>query len=375
MRIAIITLPLHANYGGILQAYALQTILKRMGHNVEIITLSCFLRIPLWRIPFTYIKRCSFKYLFGKKIRIFYEQWYNRTDPLLVIHMKCFIDERIFIRFVNRYNDIKDGEYDAFIVGSDQVWRPQYFKSSIENAYLAFAKKWKNVKRIAYAASFGTDEWEYTLKQTKYCSKLVELFDGVSVREKTAVGLCEHYLHCKAQHVLDPTMLLTASSYYQLFMNKQLSPCDGQLLTYILDENVETENIILQLAAHFGYKPFRVNSRYENYNAPLIERVQPSVEQWLKGFYEAEFIVTDSFHATIFAILFRKPFIVIGNRERGLSRLHSLLCMFSLEKHFVFTSGQINFNMDYSIDTQELDIILDKLRSDSIDYLTYHVRK
>lgn len=310
-----------------------------------------------------------------KKIRIFYEQWYNRTDPLLVIHMKCFIDERIFIRFVNRYSDIKDGEYDAFIVGSDQVWRPQYFKSSIENAYLAFAKKWKNVKRIAYAASFGTDEWEYTLKQTKYCSKLVELFDGVSVREKTAVGLCEHYFHCKAQHVLDPTMLLTASSYYQLFMNKQLPPCDGKLLTYILDENVDTENIILQLAAHFGYKPFRVNSRYENYNAPLIERVQPSVEQWLKGFYEAEFVVTDSFHATIFAILFRKPFIVIGNRERGLSRLHSLLCMFSLEKHFVFTSEQINFNMDYSIDTQELDIILDKLRSDSIDYLTYHLRK
>ena len=70
--------------------------------------------------------------------------------------------------------------------------------------------------------------------------------------------------------------------------------------------------------------PFRVNSKVENKKAPLQERIQPSVEQWLRGFYDTEFIVTDSFHACVFSILFNKPFIVVGNANRGMSR-HVLL--------------------------------------------------
>ena len=122
MRIAIITLPLHANYGGILQAYALQNVLKQMGHTVETIQTPSFKRIPLWRKPLTYIKRFILKYIFGRNVRVFFEQWYNITDPSLVKHMKCFIEEYISIRLVSRYTDIKEDEYEAFIVGSDQIW-------------------------------------------------------------------------------------------------------------------------------------------------------------------------------------------------------------------------------------------------------------
>ena len=102
-----------------------------------------------------------------------------------------------------------EGEYDAFIVGSDQVWRPSY-NQHLEQAFLNFTENWKNVKRIAYAASFGVDNWEFTKKQTKECKRLVQKFDFVSVREDTAVNLCKEHLGIEATHVLDPTLLLSA---------------------------------------------------------------------------------------------------------------------------------------------------------------------
>lgn len=375
MRIAIITLPLHANYGGILQAYALQTVLKQMGHTVETIVTPWQKSMPLWRLPLAYTKRCILKFLLCRKKRIFFEQWYNRTDPPLVEHLRLFVEKELSMRLISKYSDIKDGEYDAFVVGSDQIWRPIYFDSSIENAFLSFAKDWKVVKRIAYAASFGTDKWEYTPKQTEQCRKLAMLFDAISVREESAVDICEKHLDCKVKHVLDPTMLLSVDNYCNLLKNGKPPLSDGQLLTYILDESAETECIVKKIAAKFDYKLFRINSRYEDLEAPLSERMQPSLEQWLKGFYDAKFVVTDSFHATVFSILFGKPFIVIGNRERGMSRLQSLLSMFMLEKHLLLIGEELNLNVDYNIDAQKVNVVLSKLRAKSIDFLTNHLNR
>lgn len=373
MRIAIITLPLHANYGGILQAYALQTVLKQMGHTVETIVTPWQKSMPLWRLPLAYTKRCILKFLLCRKKRIFFEQWYNRTDPPLVEHLRLFVEKELSMRLISKYSDIKDGEYDAFVVGSDQIWRPIYFDSSIENAFLSFAKDWKVVKRIAYAASFGTDKWEYTPKQTEQCRKLAMLFDAISVREESAVDICEKHLDCKVKHVLDPTMLLSVDNYCNLLKNGKPPLSDGQLLTYILDESAETECIVKKIAAKFDYKLFRINSRYEDLEAPLSERMQPSLEQWLKGFYDAKFVVTDSFHATVFSILFGKPFIVIGNRERGMSRLQSLLGLFELDNHLVMVDEELN--LDYGIDVQAVNAVLSELRAESIGFLTNHLNQ
>ena len=106
----------------------------------------------------------------------------------------------------------------------------------------------------------------------------------------------------------------------------------GTLLCYILDETESTTGLISRLAGEMGLVPFRGNSRAEDWSAPLAERIQPPVEQWLRGFMDAELVVTDSFHACVFSILFHKPFIVVGNKERGLARVESLLKMFGLEK-------------------------------------------
>lgn len=369
MRIAIITLPLHGNYGGILQNYALQTVLKRMGHTVETVVFPWELKQPMWRKPLAYGKRFIKKFVFRKNVHIFYEQWYNATQPLLLKNVWAFVGKQIVTRRVNRFADIKENDYDAFVVGSDQIWRPIYSYKPVTDAYLSFAKDWKDVRRIAYAVSFGTAEWEYTPGQTAQCAALVRLFNGVSVREDSAVKLCKEHLHCEAVHVLDPTLLLSAEDYVALFSDKLSEPSRGQLLTYILDETPEKNHIVQKLAGHYHYQPYRANSRYENGNVPLEERVQPPVEQWLKDFYDAKFVVTDSFHATVFSILFGKPFIVIANKARGLSRIESLLKMFGLEKHVVYGEAELDVSLDYALNRQQLQARLQTWREESLGFL------
>lgn len=335
MRIGILTLPLNTNYGGILQAYALQTVLERMGHEVHVIEKKRRpLSIPIQKMPFCYGKRIV-KNIIGRKFPIFYEQKYNREQPIIRQNTDKFIKKYIHIAEYDDFSDIKESEYDAIVVGSDQVWRPKYFGlNQIENAYLKFAEGW-NIKRIAYAASFGTDEWEYTPKQTDECGKLLRMFDAVSVREDSGVDLCKRYFGVEAQHVLDPTMLLDKDDYIKLFKAANTPKSKGNLLCYILDENEEKTALVKRIADEKGLIPFNVKSISDDINSPLYERIQPPLEQWLRGFYDADFVITDSFHACVFSIIFNKPFIVYGNINRGLSRFISLLNMFGLTERIV----------------------------------------
>lgn len=332
MRIGILTLPLHTNYGGILQAYALQTVLETMGHEVKVISRNINYKLPLWKTPFVYSKRII-KNILGHKTPLFYEQKLIKEHPIIRQNTDRFIQQYIHTLNVDNYTDLREEDFDAIVVGSDQVWRPKYF-GRIEDAYLNFAKTW-NIKRIAYAASFGTDQWEYTVRKTKKCSKLVKQFDAVSVREISGIDLCRDYFGINVENVLDPTMLLSKDDYIQLFNISKTPKSNGNLLSYILDETSEKQLLIGKVAEKNGLIPFRVNSKVENMSARLEERIQPPVEQWIRGFYDAEFIVTDSFHACVFAIIFNKPFLVVGNQKRGLSRILSLLTMFKLEDRMI----------------------------------------
>lgn len=330
MKIGILTLPLHINYGGILQAYALQTVLERMGHEVNIIEKEKQpLSIHKYKMPFTYGKRIA-KNIIGEKVPIFYEQKYNREQPIIRQYTDQFIEKYIHVKKYKNFSDIKKSEYDAIVVGSDQVWRPKYFGiNQIEQAYLKFTENW-NIKRIAYAPSFGTDEWEYTTQQTLICGELIKKFDAVSVRENSGVDLCKKYFGVEAQHVLDPTMLLNKEDYIKLFEANNTPKSQGNLLCYFLDETDEKKALIKRIAKEKGLIPFNVKSKSDDINTPISDRVQPPLEQWLRGFYDAKFVVTDSFHACVFSIIFNKPFIVYGNIKRGLSRFESLLNIFEL---------------------------------------------
>ncbi|WP_278560612.1 polysaccharide pyruvyl transferase family protein [Phocaeicola plebeius] len=365
MKIGILTLPLHTNYGGILQTYALQTVLERMNHKTIVLDKSKQQKLPLPKRPFCYCKRIIKKYILNQKCRIFEEDYQNKIYPIISQYTQPFINQHIHYVALNNFSSLDQNEFDAIIVGSDQIWRPIYYRN-IENAYLAFAKKWK-IKRIAYAASFGTDNWEYTSSQTDKCKWLVQKFDAISVRESSAVKLCQQYFNIKAQHVLDPTMLLDKDDYIQLFEGTSTPQSPGNMLVYILDETPEKTELINQIAKEKQLIPFRVNSQTENPNAPLEKRIQPSVEQWLRGFYDAKFIITDSFHACVFAILFHKPFVVYGNAKRGTSRFVSLLKLFSIEDKLITKPTLTNFN--YQFDWNGIQKKLDKLKIESLNFL------
>lgn len=326
MKIGIITLPLDFNYGGILQAYALAEVLRRKGHQVEHIELSK----PLKLLPFktrylVYIKRFVQKYVFRKNIRVFQESYLYRTNELVTQYTMRFIKTYIKRRIVSSYLDIKESDYEALIVGSDQVWRSSYMKQLGGNAaFLDFAKQWK-VGRIAYACSFGSSEWSFTPEETNILADLLKHFDKVTVREASGVELCRYYLHVDAQQVLDPTLLLDKTDYEQLIRNVKTSNSPGDLLCYVLDESQEKTEFINRIVKEYNFTAFKSNSKAENRWATVEERIQPPVEQWLRGFADAKLVITDSFHACVFSIIFNKAFICLGNKKRGVDRFDTLL--------------------------------------------------
>ena len=346
MKIGILTLPLHTNYGGILQAYALQTVLERMGHDVVVFDTSKRISMPMWKYPFAFVKRCIRKYVVRKPTRIFYEKWYNETYSILSQHTQRFINKYINRLEIASFSSLQKDDFDVLIVGSDQVWRPMYFcpmfRTEIENAFLSFADTWV-VKRIAYAASFGSENWEYNSEQTDRISELIKKFDAVSVRETLGVQMCKSQLNIDVAHVLDPTMLLSKEDYMNLIRASDVKQSRGNLLCYILDETEEKNDIINYIAEQKGMFPFYVNSNIESLTMSFTDCIQPAVESWLRGFYDADFVVTDSFHACVFAILFQKPFIAVGNKERGMARFYSLLDLFGLRQCLITEVSEIKW--------------------------------
>ena len=186
MKIGLLTLPLNLNYGGVLQAYALQNILSKMGHEVWLIDRVENSSLDL---KFT-IKRM------GRKIL------YPAPNPS---HLHQFIEQQITpktkqIDSNKKMHQLKKMQMEAYIVGSDQVWREKYCRSIKMNYFLDFVEDVKALK-IAYAASFGVDAWEYDEGQTLTIRNLLHCFKAVSVREKSAVHLCKEFLDIDAQHL------------------------------------------------------------------------------------------------------------------------------------------------------------------------------
>lgn len=373
MRIAIVTLPLHTNYGGILQAYALKRVLEGFGHEVCVLDLKDKMPLPeWWKAPFVYAGR-GVKRIFmrGNAPEVFRELRFRKELPVLAAETGRFVEKYISPRLLDSYSDVQEGDYDAFVVGSDQVWRPRYFHP-FEDAFLRFTKGWK-VRRLSYAASFGTDALEYEYMQLAECAGLLAAFDGVSVREESAVTICDEWFDCdRAVHVLDPVMLLDSGDYIALAETKQFPQQDsGCLITYLLDTSIETEDVADFVVRCTGMEKKDISPETGNRKLPLNSRVAPPVEQWLAEFSEAGFVITDSFHACVLAILFHKPFLVIGNVARGQARLNSLLSMFGLESRLVqgLDPDDDGDGWLMEIDWAHVDEILECMREKSITFL------
>lgn len=356
MKIAIFTsTPLTTNYGGILQNYALQTILKQKGHDVT--TLDHQRHFRKANNTIRTILRIG-NLMYNKYIETKIRTLKTRKFLNLISQKKIYIDQ------------IKENEFDVYIVGSDQVWRKEaYLDPDLALiGFLGFTKNW-NVKRIAYAASFGVSDWRFSEEQTKECSSLIQMFDAISVREDDGVNLCKKYLNIEAKQVLDPTLLLEKDEYIKLAkVKKHGSKIKNKLITYILDYTPDKIEFINEIASINGYTVHNTNSLTDDKKAPLYKRIQPSVEDWLSAFIDAEMIITDSFHGTVFSIIFNKEFLVIGNNERGMSRFNSLLRCFNLEDRLIKIDKYDKKNIkpiDWSIVNEKKR----KLQNEAISFL------
>lgn len=321
MNIGILTQPLRANYGGILQNYALQQVLKEMGHEVWTIDYGRF----SWLDWIDYTWRVLAHKMLGHKVRF-------AITPLQKNKMEAplrrFAEKKIQLTIprCKKFNQkiIRKYGFEALIVGSDQVWRPMY-NSKIEDCFFSFVSH-MNIKRVAYAASFGTDKWEFTQQQTEKCAVLAKKFDGISVREKSGITLCDKYFGVNATHVLDPTLLLYAEDYVKLCSH--ISKREPFVFVYVLDKNEEKIKSIVNFAENREL-PYFIKGADNSVSD------DDTIELWLSYFRDAAFILTDSFHGTAFSIIFNKDFYVFGNEKRGNSRFDSLLDTFDLKDRMV----------------------------------------
>lgn len=370
MKIGIITHPLEYNYGGLLQNYALQHVLRSFGHNVHTID-KVFFKHYRKRTIVLLLKR-FIKRIIGKEISISEKQY-------CYIKKNCtnFVKENINVTKAFQ-NDkelksiIKKYKFEAYVVGSDQVWRPA-FANNIYNDFLDFCQDKENIKRLAYAASFGISEWEFNEEQTKECSRLAKLFDAISVREDSGIALCKEHLGVDATHVLDPTLLLEKEDYIKLVEKAQEPISEGNLFCYILDNNESIEKGIHNIENKLSLKGFQVKAKKEKWTFKcgenIKERVIPSPTKWLRAFMDAKMVFTDSFHGCVFSIIFNKPFWVIGNKERGNARFDSLLKQFNLESRRFDISEMNNIDLTQPIDWAQVNTIKKEWQEKSINFL------
>jgi polysaccharide pyruvyl transferase WcaK-like protein len=340
LKIAILTLPIGENYGGIMQAWALQTVLKKMGHE-----------------PVTIDRQPDARGLAYRSARIAYRAVRNaigsRKGPVLRERVLPTVTKytREFIRTnitmsppLDSTEKLRahfaDAGYDAVIVGSDQTWRPPY-SPNIYNYFLDFLPD-RKIKKLAYASSFGVDHWEFSPQQTRKCAALARDFDFISVRENSGIKLCADHLGVTAETALDPTLLLSADDYRALIAKHQHNrKTGGGIYTYILDKTRGKNDVVQRLSNEINLPIFnyQANTSLANWTGGSIEQyIMPPVTEWLSGFDCADFVVTDSFHGMVFAIIFGKPFIAISNPARGAARFDSLLSQIGLSDRLVLNS-------------------------------------
>lgn len=375
LKIAILTQPLHNNYGGLLQAYALKEILVQRGHNITIVDR----RSPT--PPTILLLAHKIKHKLISKESTSRSKLTEKQKRIISLNNDSFINQYIPelsepITSDNAMKNLNKQQFDAYIVGSDQCWRPIY-SPKIENFFLDFAEHTKNIKRVSYAASFGTSDWEFNKKQTKTCKKLLKKFDAISVREKSAISLVQTYLNrSDAVHVLDPTMLLSKEQYNNIIKAQKIEKSPGSLNVYVLDKNPEKEAFIADIEKRLELEQFEVMPRKRIKKdivsgANIIDFQYPHPATWLKAFEDAKFVVTDSFHGTLFSILYNVPFITLGNKHRGMARFESLLETFNLSERLVndIQSVDIDSLLKMHIDWEDINEIISSKRNASLSFL------
>ena len=324
------------NYGGTLTYYALYNILLDLG--LEPIMIEARFDVP--------DNAPSQPNLLKKKYPFYHISRYHRSLE----------DEKELNNRVSK-----------FVVGSDQVWNKVLLNQMILECY-AFDYVNPSKKKISISSSFGSMQLNGdNKKERKRFIKLLKKFDSVSVREDCGVEICKK-LRIEATRILDPVMLCNEAHYMDMISNSSLQSKENYIFNY---SGYTSDPKIHTLQEKLGYDIINVNR-----NIGLECRTTSNinfVEDWVKCLYDSSFVITDSFHAVAFSILFKKPFILFyGNmtEKTGLDRFTTILNTFDLgDRLFKGASEVIEKGFPKPINWDKVHSILEKERERSMEWI------
>lgn len=353
MEVNVITRHAPANYGSLLQSIATQKVLEKVGVENKIIDY-----IPKEetgvRIAFTQLKgkkswNCNplkkMAYILGRELEnlIMYHK-FERMRKKYLNMTEHFSTEQELVGFAAESNSI-------FMTGSDQVWGPVSTGVYDPVYFLEFVSEEK--KKIAFASSFGKASFSET--DIRKYKKMLSRYSNIAVRENSAVEML-YDMGIEARQVLDPTLLVTSEKWEEYISDKDI-PKEEYVLVYQIHNNPELDRYAIKFAEKVGLPLRRVS--------PLLHQVRrggkfiylPDIGQFLALIKNANYMVTDSFHGTAFAVNFNTQFVEVLPNTGTASRNQSILKLLGLENRIVKDNNDFCFisqMIDYTIVNQRL---------------------
>lgn len=363
MKTGIVTFHSAHNFGASLQTWALQKVLQDMGASPAVVNYRPAVIDRLYHPLYDYhgIKKQMVK--LGKAVKGNHSLQRSRKYD-------AFIEKNFnLLGSFRTYEELKEADLqlDACIVGSDQVWNIQH-TGGYDPAYmLEFLKK--PARKISYAASVGTD---YLLPecQEQFKRALTD-FSYISVREESARPLIQNLTALPVRTVLDPTLLLDKEDYEKLRV--PVSHKEKYILVYMMEKNNDVIRFANNISKLLGLPIVqrRPNRMFRNEIEPCYTATPDEFLDYVK---EAEYVITNSFHGTVFSIIYGKPFLSMLHSDTG-SRTRDLLKLLELESHLVDGKDDMpDFRRFYMEDRKKTQELIEKHRSCSLAFLEEALR-
>ena len=361
MKINVITRHSVPNYGSILQSYATQKTIEKLGHESEIINYTRYEerynnlantlikgkkwdKNPITRVLYKVIQTPNYAKMYKKFAKY-------RKELLKETELEYGSLEEL-------KNNIPNA--DVFCSGSDQIWGKIGTAEYDEAYFLEFAK---NKKCISYASSFGKTELTDNLK--KNIKRLLKKYSSILVREDSAKEILKNQGFNNVEHVLDPTLLLDNQTWINL-ANKAKIKSDDYVLVYQLHDNKEFDNYAKEFAMKKNLKLLRVSASLHHITRSGKLIYLPTPYEFLSYFNNAKYILTDSFHATVFSIIFNKKFIDILPANKTGTRIESVLNLLGIENRLLKSYNDFE-SIDRNIDYNKVNLKLEEERKKSIE--------
>lgn len=349
-KIGILTWHYYKNFGSALQAYALQETLKKIGCQPQIINY----RNPKFgkedKIK-NYIKLLLNK--FGFEYNLYFEQFWKK-----------YMNQTRLIQSKDQLSQIAK-EFNSIICGSDQIWAPNVFNP----IYMLDFVQNNNVRRISYAASIGLNYLPQDLKKTY--KNLLSKFNMISVREKTGQELLEKECGIHSQVVLDPTLLISRKEWEKI-VKKPKEVSKNFIFCYFLNENHKYKEKVKKFAQKYDLQIFGFTTCSDDYKwMTKVEKIGPCEFLWY--IQNSEYVFTDSYHGTIFSLIFYKKFITFerfnsSDKICQNSRLEQLSLYFNLKDNIVSIENY-NIQKINLIDYNKFNLSLCDYQEKSLNFL------